>query len=168
MPHFWWKSGSEHLWSLSFMDGFVLLWLLYPKLKLDWIKKSPCPMTHLSWNISTFWTNICPLVSLILQGGPKSLEWSHTNVPNETSNIKKKKLFFRHKIAFCAFFRQLQNENCFLKHVFSILLNKSLHKLNCLKKQFHILQQIKNAKKAIFWRKNKFYVKVAGFVRNPF
>ena len=133
MPHFWWKSGSEHLWSLSFMDGFVLLWLLYPKLKLDWIKKSPCPMTHLSWNISTFWTNICPLVSLIffrfcfqllvskiLQGGPKSLEWSHKNVPNETSNAFKKYLFLRRKIAFCAFFRQLQHENCFTKHVSAI------------------------------------------------
>ena len=32
----------------------------------------------------------------------------------------KKKLFLRHKIAFCAFFCQLQNENCFLKQVFPI------------------------------------------------
>ena len=49
-------------------------------------------------------------------------------------------------------------QNCFLriflptakwkllfKASFSNLLNKSLIKLNCLKKQFHILQQIKNA-----------------------
>ena len=59
---------------------------------------------YLSVGKFNFFSRFCfqLLVSKILQGGPKSLEWSHKNVPNETSNILKKIFIFT-------------PQNCFLR-----------------------------------------------------
>ena len=47
----------------------------------------------------------------------------------------------------------------FLKQVYFNLLSKLLHKINCFKKQFSILQLTKNVQNAAFWRKSTFFQK---------
>ena len=70
-----------------------------------------------------------------------------------TSNSTTKRCISLQKIAFCAFFDELQNENCFLKQlVFCSNLLSKLEK-SCFEKPFLFLQFIKKAQKAIFGAK---------------
>ena len=65
-----------------------------------------------------------------------------------------KKCISLQKIAFSAFFQNCKNEIGFLKQLFSILLNKLLHKImekSGLKIHVHFLQFTKKAEKANFW-----------------
>ena len=59
-------------------------------------------------------------------------------------------MYFVPKNCNFSIFGELQNEKGFFKQLFFNLLNKLLHKTNCLKKPFSILQLTKNAKIAIF------------------
>ena len=69
------------------------------------------------------------------------------------------------KIPFLAFFLELQNENGFLKKLFSIFLCSNLFSkldLSCFKKPFSFCSSGKKAQKAIFWSEIQlFVVKVA-------
>ena len=59
-------------------------------------------------------------------------------------------MYFVPKNCNFSIFGELQNEKGFFKQLVFNLLNKLLHKPNCLKKPFSILQLTKNAKIAIF------------------
>ena len=94
-----------------------------------------------------------------IQGVPTSLKYPQKCL---RAKFTKKNVFRSKKLLFQPFFLNCKIENGFLKQLFSILLNKSLHKImekSCLQKPFSILQFRKKGSKSNFLERNTFFRK---------
>ena len=80
-----------------------------------------------------------------------------TGCPNMFGIRLRKKCISLQKIAFWAFFHELLNWNWLFQAIFLHLLNKLLHKPNCLKKPIYNLQFMKKGWKGNFLEWNRIF-----------
>ena len=101
-----------------------------------------------------------------LQGVPTSLELSHKNNCEQSENCFSKICIFAPKNCFFRiFFANSKMKMASLKQLFSNLLNKLLHKINCFKEAIFILELAKKCSKSNFLAQKYTFLKIRCLLR---